>query len=63
MFRLMRSAFEAVQEPGEAEGRPRTDLDSRTPRGSLQSGPSFLRVSPRVIIVTRLYSTYSRPTR
>ena len=33
---LMRSAFEAVQEPGEAAGRPRTDLDSRSPRGSLQ---------------------------
>ena len=34
---LMRSAFEAVQEPGEAAGRPRTDLDSRSPRGSLQA--------------------------
>ena len=34
---LMRSAFEAVQEPGEAAGSPRTDLDSRSPRGSLHA--------------------------
>lgn len=54
--------FEAVQEPGEAADDPRTDLDTRSPRGSLSQFRPKLCVSACVVIIApRRYSSVTRP--
>ena len=54
--------FEAVQEHGEAADDPRTDLDTRSPRGSLcQVRPKLCMSACAVIIALRLHSSVTRP--